>query len=106
MPLQWQVSITVNADLEYAAYPSQLEYSSTIQTELTKTMHTVRLVADDLVAMDMSLQLTMTQLVAVTNPLKSVASRRELNPVASHHLMVNHEPQSKEDIALVCCKAT
>lgn len=60
--------------------------------------------ADDFAAVNVSLQLAVAELVVVSWPLKSVAARRELNPVTPNHFMVNHEAQSKEHIALIRCK--
>lgn len=73
-------------------------------TTVAVAASTFWLVADDFAAVDVSLQLAVAELVVVTWPLKSVAARRELNPVPPNHFMVNHEAQGKEHVALIRCK--
>ncbi len=62
---------------------------------------------DDFAAVDVCLQLAMTELVFVVWPLKllkGMVPSWQLHPVAAHNIMVNHEPQSKEHIALKGCE--
>lgn len=61
--------------------------------------------ADDLAAVDVCLQLTVTQLLGVARPLEGVGLGRKLDPVAPNHVMVNHETQSEQHIAFICCEA-
>ena len=71
----------------------------------TEAGTTFRLVADDLAAMNVCLQLTVAQFLGVARPLEGVALGRKLNPVAPNHVVVNHEAQRKQHIAFICCEA-
>ena len=67
--------------------------------------HTLRLVADEFAAVDVCLHLAMTEPVAACRALICVHPSWQLHPVASHHLVINHEAQRKQHIAFVCCEA-
>ena len=60
--------------------------------------------ADDLAAMYMSFHLAVTELVLVIWSLEGMVTSWQLHPVATHDIMINHEAQSKQHIALKCCK--
>ena len=60
--------------------------------------------ADDLAAMYMSFDLAVTELVLMVWPLECMMTSWQFHPVATHHIVINHEAQSKEDIALKCRK--
>ncbi len=60
--------------------------------------------ADDLAAMYMSFHLAVTELVLVVWPLEGMVTSWQFHPVAPHHIVINHEAQGKEDIALKRCK--
>ena len=60
--------------------------------------------ADDLAAMYMSFHLAVTELVLVVWPLEGMVASWQFHPVAPHHIVINHEAQGKEDIALKSCE--
>ena len=66
--------------------------------------YTFRLVADDLAAVDVCFQLAVAELVLVAWPLEGVLPGWQLHPVAPHHVVVDHEAQGKEHIALKSCE--
>ena len=66
--------------------------------------YTFRLVTDDLAAVDVCFQLAVAELVLVAWPLEGVVPGRQLHPVAPHHVVVDHEAQGKQHIALKGCE--
>lgn len=60
---------------------------------------------DDFAAVNVCFHLAVAKRVAVAWPLIGVLSSWQLHPVASHDLMINHEAQGKQHIALICCEA-